>query len=215
MACHTQEAIPIATSSTTQLKFSCPNPAFLDAQCYRCSATTVPLMPHLNAVCTVPCILLGRPCLLMPPPMLAAGSPAASLAFTSSKHSPISCLHQPLSQSTGAKFYFFRGSFLSHDDYGSSSTSCVPHAPQMLSFSSSKTDFFLPKSFFILFATIYPLILCLEEETAEEYNCIWKSVPCYELDPKHTRNVLFPFHHCMKSPLKFFWKHLVLPVLVF
>jgi len=35
-----------------------------------------------------------------------------------------------------------------------------------------KTRFFFPKSSFILFATIYSPILHLEEETAEEYNCI-------------------------------------------
>lgn len=49
-----------------KLKFSCPNPPFLAAQCYRCSATVVPLIPCLNTVCTVACILLECLCLLTP-----------------------------------------------------------------------------------------------------------------------------------------------------
>ena len=110
MACHTLEAIPIAMSSTTQLRFSCPKPPFLDDQCYRCSAAMLPLMPSLNVVCTIPSVLLECLCLLMPPPVLAASSTAASPAFTSSKHSPISCHHQALSESTGAKLYFFERS---------------------------------------------------------------------------------------------------------
>lgn len=44
------------------------------------------------------------------PLVLPAGSPAASLAFSSSKHSPTSCHHQILSESAAVKLYFFGAS---------------------------------------------------------------------------------------------------------
>lgn len=79
---HILEAIPTAMSSTTQLKFSCPNPSFLETQCYKCSPIVVPLMPHLDVVCTVPCVLLAHPgslcslpCVLLAPLQPALLSP--------------------------------------------------------------------------------------------------------------------------------------------
>lgn len=70
-------------------------------------------------------------------------------------------------------------------------------------FSLQNQIFFLSNSSFNLSAAIYSLTVCLEEEATVDYNCICKSVQCYELDPKHTRNDLFAFNHWIKSPLKF------------
>lgn len=101
----------------------------------------------LNAVCTVPHILPEHQCLLMPLPVFAAGCPAARLAFTSSKHSPISCHHQPLNECAGAKLYFFGGSSCPMMTMGAAAppVCLMPH--KCCTFPLQNHMFFSPKVF--------------------------------------------------------------------
>lgn len=69
-----------------KLKFSCPNPSFLETQCSRCSAIVVPLMPHLGVVCTVPCILLEHPVSLCPFPSVLLAPPQPALLSPPQAH---------------------------------------------------------------------------------------------------------------------------------
>lgn len=106
--CHTLEANPTAMSSTTQVKSSCPNPSFLETQCYRCFPIVFPLMPCLDVVYIVPCILLEN--------LLSAFAPSHVCCWLSYSQpcfrllKPISYHHQPPGESIGAKVYAFGGS---------------------------------------------------------------------------------------------------------
>lgn len=161
--CHTLEAIPTAMSSSTQLKFICPNPSFLETQCYRCSPSWMLflqypvvywhiLTPH--APCHVCCWLpYCQPCFHL--------------------FRLISCHHQPLGESVRDKVYVFGGSpcpIMTMGALAPLCASCLTSAVLfLLKIIFKKEYFFL---FLHSFATIYSLTLCMEENTAEEYNCI-------------------------------------------
>ena len=122
MACHTLESIPTGMSSTTPLKFSCPNPPFS-------SFPVLWVLYHHCPTCALPERCLHSALHFTGAPM-PAYDPTRDFCWLPCSQP---CFHLHLLPPPAPKWIFWNQALLlwrvllSHDDYKRSGSSCVPH----------------------------------------------------------------------------------------